>query len=73
MKNFNEGNVVICPTGQAGTVVEVLLGAAWVLLRNGDIWVGEIFRLRLPQSQEDLDFCPINVERLETKRVERED
>ena len=65
---IDEGSVVICPTHQAGTVVEINKGGTWVLLRNGDVWVGELFRVRLPQSQEDLDSCLIDVERLEPKR-----
>ena len=44
---IDEGSVVICPTHQAGTVVEINKGGTWVLLRNGDVWVGELFRVRL--------------------------
>ncbi len=62
------GDVVIVGTGQAGTVDE-LADDIWVLLRNGDIWVGPYHKARHPQSQEDLDMCPIDVERLEAKRA----
>jgi hypothetical protein len=73
MKNIEEGLIVIIGTGQCGTVSEIIGNDIWVLLRNGDIWVGPLNRVRMPQSQEDQDACPVNVERLETKRTERED
>jgi len=67
------GDVVICETTQAGTIVQKDKEDTWVLLRNGDIWVGLSYNCRLPQSKEDLDACPINVKRLESKPIPRED
>lgn len=64
MNEFVEGNVVICTTHQAGTLIHIKLKSVWVLLANGDIWVGNIHDVRLPQDQADLDSCPFNVERL---------
>jgi len=66
---FEEGSVVICGTSQAGTITDIFKRNVWVLLQNGDIWVGSVGQIRFPQDQADLDACPLNVERLETKRV----
>lgn len=66
---MHEGTVVILmSTGQAGTVTHVSGDSAAVLLRNLDIWSGPINQLRLPQSQEEMDMAPIDVERHEPKR-----
>lgn len=72
MKEFAEGEVIIVGSGQAGTVVEVDGSNVWVLLNNGDIWVGPFHQCRYPQNEEDLASCPINVERLEPKIKFRE-
>lgn len=64
---FKEGSVVICNTGQAGTLVQIAGKEVWVLLRNSDVWVGQVHHIRSPQDQADLDACPIDVERLEKK------
>ena len=71
MNEFVEGSVIICGSGQAGSIVQIAEDV-WVLLRNGDIWVGPQHRLRFPQSQEDLDQAPIDVERAEQKRDYRD-
>lgn len=60
---FKEGSVVICDTGQAGTVTHLDGSDASVLLRNSEMWHGMVNRLRAPQSQADLDACPIEVEK----------
>ena len=64
MDSFEEGSVVILATTiQIGTIVH--LGKdAWVLLKCGDIWVGNPRELRFPQDQADIDACVLNVERL---------
>lgn len=69
--NFKEGDVVICATSQAGTIAQITGDSVWVFLRNFDIWVGATHGIRLPQSQEDLDACPVDVERPEPKIVIR--
>jgi hypothetical protein len=72
MNEFVEGVVVIVGSGQAGTIVEVTGRDIWVLLRNGDVWVGPVNQCRLPQDQADLDSAPLNVERLEKRPELRE-
>ena len=72
MTDFEEGSVVICSTSQAGTLVQVAGKDVWVLLANGDVWVGQAHHIRYPQDQADLDACPLNVDRLE-KRVPRDE
>lgn len=67
MDKIKVGDVVVCPTGQAGTVDEVLGSDTWVILRNGNIWVGPTKYLRLPQGTDDLDSCPVEVDRPEPK------
>lgn len=64
MKEFVEGDVAICATTQAGTVIEVDGTGVWILLANGDIWVGPFHQCRYPQDEADLAACPLNVERL---------
>lgn len=73
MNEFIDGNVVICDTGQAGSICQISGRDIWVLLRNGDIWIGQTNRVRFPQDQADLDAAPVDVDRLETKRSVRED
>ena len=63
MKQFNEGDVVISGTGQAGSIVQISGSDCWVLLCNRDIWVGSPHQVRHPQDQADLDAAPLNVER----------
>ena len=67
MSEFIDGSVAICATGQAGTIIQLTGNEAWVLLRNGDIWVGLINRIRLPQDSADLEACPIDIERFDAK------
>ncbi len=69
---MKEGDVVICDTGQAGTLILSFGSESQVLLRNGDVWVGDIKRLRLPQGAPDLEACPIDVERPESKAKKRD-
>ena len=73
MNNIDEGSVVIVATGQAGTVVQMDGSEVWVLLANGDIWVGSSKQAHPPQSAEHLAACPFNVERLENKPILRKD
>jgi hypothetical protein len=40
MTQFREGDVVICGTGQAGTVVQAIGRDLMVLTTNGEIWMG---------------------------------
>lgn len=68
MNEFVEGDVVITNLGQAGSIAQLTGKDVWVLLRNGDLWVGQIHGIRLPQGKEDLDACPIDVVRAEIKR-----
>jgi hypothetical protein len=63
------GQVVIVDSGQAGTVCEDAGGQLWVLLANLDVWVGPPSMCRIPQDEADLAACPLNVERLESKRI----
>jgi hypothetical protein len=72
MNDFVEGVVVIVGSGQAGTIVEVTGRDVWVLLRNGDVWIGPMSQIRLPQDQADIDAAPLNVERLEKRPEIRE-
>ena len=71
MNNFVEGSVVICGSSQAGSVVQLTNKDIWVLLRNGDIWIGSSHHCRFPQDQADLDTAPIDVDRLEVRPVTR--
>lgn len=65
MTDFEEGSVVIVQaTLQIGTIVQLDQGA-WVLLANGDIWVGSERGLRFPQDQADIDACVLNVDKFE--------
>jgi hypothetical protein len=67
MNDFKDGDVVIVNSGQAGTLIQTGKNV-WVFLRNGNIWVGPIHNIRLPQDQADLDSCPLDVPREEEKR-----
>lgn len=73
MVDFEEGDVVICGSGQAGTIAQICGRSVWVLLRNGNIWIGSMGQIRIPQDEADLEACPIEVERIEPKIVYRED
>ena len=64
---MNEGTVVICSTGQAGTVVQNIKNDLWILLCNGDIWCGPYSMVRLPQDEADLAACPFEVARTAPK------
>jgi hypothetical protein len=64
---MEEGTVVICGTTQAGTVVMNASGDLMVLLANGNIWFGPSNQCRLPQSEEDLAACPLEVDRFEER------
>jgi preprotein translocase subunit YajC len=71
MSNFESGNVVIVNSGQAGTIVQITGKEVWVLLANGDVWTGVSHQLIFPQDEAHLAACPLNVERLEAKRIIR--
>lgn len=62
MSAFNEGDVVIVGTGQAGTIHHIG-NDVWVLLANTIVWYGSIGQIRHPQSPEDLAACPLDVDR----------
>lgn len=70
---MREGDVVIVgDTGQVGTLTYIGgPGQTQVLLRNGDVWTGDLNRLRLPQDQAEVDAAPLNVERVPLKRKKR--
>lgn len=57
-----EGDVVIVGTGQAGSIIHIG-NDIWVLLANANLWIGPSHQVRFPQSQEDLDSCPKEVDR----------
>ena len=65
MEEIKEGSVVVSGTGQAGTACDFKGSDIAVLLRNGDIWIGPVHQCHIPQSQEELDACPIDVDRFE--------
>lgn len=67
MKEFVEGEVIVVGTTQAGSVVQVDGSNIWVLLNNGDIWIGPFHQCRYPQDEADLAACPIEVERFEER------
>jgi hypothetical protein len=73
MNEFVEGDVVICGSGQAGSLAQLAGKDVWVLLQNGDIWVGQTHAIRLPQDKADLESCPLNVEKVEKTRSVRTD
>ena len=59
---FEEGDVVVCATTQAGTVVQIA-DKLWVLLANGDFWFGPETQCDFPQDQAHLDASPREVDR----------
>lgn len=61
------GTVVICVTGQAGTVVDESGDQVCVLLQNGDLWHGPAHDVRLPQGKEDLEAAIVNVDRFKDR------
>ena len=63
VQNFEEGDVVICGTSQAGTLIQIAQDKAWVLLANLDIWYGDAKQCKYPQDQAHLDACPREVDR----------
>ena len=65
---FNEGDIVITSTGQAGCVQWQIGQEVSVLLRNGNIWIGNAHSCRKPQSQEELDMCPIDIQEQPAKK-----
>lgn len=68
MNNFVDGSVVICGSGQSGTVIQTGKDM-WILLLNGDIWIGPTHTVRFPQDQADLDAAQLNVDRLVTRVI----
>ena len=71
MNNFKDGDIVIVSTHQSGCIIQISNKDAWVLLKNGDVWIGPIHSIREPQGQNDLLACPLNVDREENKRTIR--
>ena len=69
MSKFKEGDVVICSTTQAGTVIGLAGRDVSILLANGEMWHGIDSHVRHPQDEADLAACPLNVERLEPKII----
>lgn len=63
MKN---GDLVIVPTTQAGTVINLGNGEAWVLLANGDLWTGPERQAR-PATKEECEAAPKDVERFKDR------
>ena len=73
---FKEGDVVICGSGQAGTVIQVGKTSITVMLRNTEMWIGSPFQCRFPQSDEDLASCPLEVPHFhvpEKRKMNREE
>ncbi len=66
MNEFVEGSVIICGSGQSGSVIQIC-GDIWILLLNNDIWIGPSNMCRFPQYEEDLKNCPLEVERFEAR------
>lgn len=62
MIKYNEGDVVIVGTQQAGTVIS-LYKQYCVLLANGNLWYGFESQMHYPTNQEELDACPLEVDR----------
>ena len=69
MNKFKAGDVVICSTSQAGTIIDLAGRDASVLLANGEMWHGLDSQMRHPQDEADLAAAPFNVERKEPKIV----
>lgn len=66
MPDLIEGSVVIVADKmQAGTLIHVDTGNAWVLLACTEIWVGPKRNIRIPQDQADLDSCVLIADRFE--------
>jgi hypothetical protein len=73
VNNFVEGSVVVAGSGQSGCVIQTGKDM-WILLLNGDIWIGPPHTVRFPQDEADLAACPLDVDRLEKRiaNLERE-
>jgi len=66
MIKYEEGEVVIVGTGQAGTVIG-LYKQYIVLLANGNLWYGFESQMHRPTSREELDLCPLETDRFATR------
>lgn len=64
---IGEGTVVIVSSGQAGTVVYCDQHNITVLLRNLCLWQGKRSQVYVPQSQEEVDAAPLEVDRFEER------
>lgn len=64
MTEFNEGDVVIVQTGQAGTVIQAIGRDLMVLLANGNIWQGNDGHCYHP-ADDVLALAPLEVDRFE--------
>lgn len=63
--------MILCGTGQAGTVISVTGDSMMVLLRNGEIWNGPTKMCYVPQSASELAAAPVEVERVEPRKQRR--
>lgn len=66
MTHFSEGDVVICGTGQAGTVISTDGRDLCVLLANGEIWYGSDSHCYHPDD-DTLAAAPLEVDRFDTR------
>jgi hypothetical protein len=66
MTQFREGDVVICGTGQAGTVISANSRDLGVLLTNGEIWYGSDGHCYHP-DEETLAAAPLEVDRFDVR------
>ena len=70
---MKEGTVVIVATGQCGTIVAIAsaIYGAIVLLRNGEMWQGPLAMCHEPQSAEEMESAPLEVEKEKPKKRRR--
>lgn len=67
MSKIKEGDVVMTPTQQAGTLVDIGKDRVCVLLANLDLWFGPYSQVWLPTSQEELDSALVEVDRFKDR------
>lgn len=65
--SIEEGTVVIVATGQAGTVIQCDQQNVTVLLSNQCLWQGKRSQVYIPQSKEELDAAPVEIDRFEER------
>ena len=66
MVKFKEGDVIICGTSQAGTVIQINGRNLMVLLTNGLIWKGSDGHCYHPDA-DVLAAAPLEVDRFEDR------